>query len=102
MNRNGPQIALVYFGQLCLFWTDQERECSRIGGLRACPHCRRPLNMLDLTGWREMHRDYALTSDIPNYLAMIEWMKGKCFLSLRDAKSAYEHRKGPRGPILVS
>lgn len=82
---------LIVFGARCTWWDDISKTANTgpgRSGIPICPHCRGPLFQYDPAEWWDSVARYT-AEEHPDYRAMIEWARGKCFKRLDDAKAAF-------------
>lgn len=91
----------IVYGARCVWWDGIEKigktpagvgPTAKMGGLPCCPHCGGVLFEMDSPKrwWDGVAKHEA--NGNPGYRAFIEWLKGKCFPTMDDAKAAYERR----------
>jgi len=92
-----PRVSdLVAYGSRCAWWDDKQRVGSRRVGAHAlpcCPHCSGVLLETTWESWTKGVEEHAEQSGDGAYPAFIEWLRGKCFPSLRAARAAYDASK---------
>lgn len=80
----------VVYGALCAWWDTIDKVHLWLG-LPACPVCHGPLfEMESLEVWWSGARIYAAGKGDTEYLAFLEWSRGKCFKSYAEARAAFE------------
>ncbi len=73
----------------CVWWDHISKAGSR-RGMPCCPFCGAMLlEFFNEREWFEMVDKYNVKTD-HDYKAFINWLRGKCFKKLDDAKTAWE------------
>jgi hypothetical protein len=88
----------IVYGARCTWWDGIEKIGRITAGngatLPCCPHCRSVLyEMPDPETWWSGARKYQ-DAGHAGYVAFVEWMKGKCFPNIQEAKAVYEAKPG--------
>lgn len=91
---------MIAYGARCLWWDDKAKVgFRRVGNfqppLPCCPGCQGVLFEIEDDRW--WSNVDLFTKQQPDYRAMIEWSRGKCFKSLTDAVQAWEAHKAHEG-----
>lgn len=80
----------IVYGALCVWWDDIHKVGKNSSGLPCCPHCRGVLmEMPDIETWNEGVEKYAKDTGDDQYPAFIEWLRGKCFRTIAEARGAF-------------
>lgn len=86
---------IIVHGAGCTWWDVIENAGHHTGAhpLPCCPHCGSVLYQHDneqafWAGSKEYEKTH------PGYIALMQWMKGKCFKTMADAAAAYESETG--------
>lgn len=79
----------VVYGARCCWWDSISAAGSKPSGLPCCPHCGGVLMETDseATWWEGVDR--AEAEGRSGYRALIEWSRGRCFLSFEAMEAAY-------------
>lgn len=87
-DRKDPRIV---FGANCVWW-DSIDKAGRMKPelpLPCCPYCKSVLMEIpNIEAWNESVDHYEAKGH-PGYRAFVDWMRGKCFRSSKDAQAAY-------------
>lgn len=86
MSEDEPQDQYVAYGASCTWW-DNKSEVGDNEGLPCCPECDGTLYEREHTEWYANIDNHENTHQ--GYAAFMEWLKGKCFVTLDIAKEAY-------------
>ena len=88
-------INQVAFGTMCTWWGDPKSalHISDYGDAHylACPVCR---GLLDVSLGEDRFLFYAATVGYSEPFML--WLRGKCFKTPNEARTAYQHRLGNR------
>jgi hypothetical protein len=79
--------SMIAFGARCLWWDSKDRAAENAVGLPCCPHCDGVLYEQDEDDWWAAV-DHANEAD-PSYRRFAEWARGKCFLTVDAARTAF-------------
>jgi hypothetical protein len=89
----------VVYGMRCVWWDGIENvgtldHKESVHGLPCCPFCRGVLMQVDNPKvWWEGVNNYEKAGH-PGYRAFMEWLKGKCYPTMRAAQEVYQAKKG--------
>lgn len=84
---------LIVYGANCTWWDtiDKAGKFQGAHSLPCCPHCRSVLFQTTETKWIDGAHKYE-EGGHPNYVAKLNWSRGKCFKSWADAEKSYAKR----------
>jgi hypothetical protein len=88
----------IVYGASCCWWDSIDRVGHLPGpfgrSLPCCPRCNGVLfEMTDeAEWWRSVDRHMAVAVD-PKYRSFIEWLRGRCFQTIEDARAEYDRRE---------
>jgi len=103
-NRRGEKLSMsekdprIVYGARCLWWDTIDkidRTPNRGDGIRlpCCPHCGNVLyEMPNMEAWVKGLEAYE--KNHPGYRVFLDWLRGKCFPTMFDAKIAYKQDTG--------
>lgn len=89
-----PRVMSIAFGVGCTWWDSVDKTARNAVGLPCCPHCKGLLMETDTADWETFAHQQQIRD--PDYLGLLEFMRGKCFPTLKHASEAYakEHSDG--------
>lgn len=92
--------ARIVSGARCTWWDSIDKAgkipprsgSAILSGMPCCPFCGRVLfEVASIEEWNANVERYCAQADaIPNYRALISWMRGKCFPDLDAARAAFD------------
>ena len=95
--KSRPVDTRIAYGVHCTWWggiAEVGTRRSAAGAMPCCPHCKNVLfEMPDEKTWFENVEKYAADGH-PGYVALMLWLRGKCFPTFQDAERAYAAEKG--------
>jgi len=91
----------VVYGANCVWWDTIDKVAAKESGLPCCPHCGSVLmEVPTLESWWNNVDEHEKKGN-PGYRDMMEWMRGRCFRTMADAKTAYETRMAKTCEMIV-
>lgn len=86
----------VVFGAVCVWWDtiDKADKISETIPIPCCPHCRNVLLEVGTIEEWDNNVDRYEKENHPGYKAFMDWLRGKCFKNIKDAKAAYNSEGG--------
>jgi hypothetical protein len=78
----------IVYGARCSWWDDINKANKNEVGLPCCPFCGSVLFETDLESWNVAIAVH--DKKHPGYKKVVQWMKGKCFLSYEVAQKEYD------------
>lgn len=81
----------IVFGANCVWWDSIDKAGLMLPSvpIPCCPHCKGVLMEIpSIEEWNESVANYEAKGH-PGYRAFVDWMRGKCFKSTREAQVAY-------------
>ena len=83
----------IVYGARCLWWESIDKVATKPSGLPCCPWCGGVLLEVDSEAewWAGARRHEAEKE--PGYVAFLEWLRGRCYSTINDARRAYAASK---------
>jgi hypothetical protein len=79
----------IVYGATCVWWDSIDKAAYGLRtGLPVCPHCGSVLfEVENIEVWNELIEK--ADEKEPGYKELLEWMRGRCFKTLDDARIAF-------------
>lgn len=90
----GATDTRVVYGARCVWWNNIAAVSTTPRGLPCCPHCGGVLFEVpdEQTWWAGV--DAHESTHEPGYRKFVEWLRGRCYPSIDEARAAYaEHQR---------
>jgi|ERR1700754_794865 len=83
----------VVYGVGCTWWDTIDKVGNR-GSLPCCPHCNSVLyEMESEEEWWKQAKEYEKNAKLTDYVDMMTWARGRCFMNFTMLKAAYLETK---------